>query len=273
MHRENKEIFIDGQRVLYCEKNSKRKKIIVLLHGYPGNYEGLMDLANNLGKKYRIIMPNFPSCGGSDPLKTENNLKNFAEWLKIFLETISVNKAIIIGHSFGSRVAMVFSATYPEMVEQMVLITPVLKPDSKFLYILSPYYKMAKLLPPMVRKKFLSNKPYEYVACKIVLKSKNNDLHKKIINRGIKELQYVYPTARIDLFEEFCKSDLIKMGDKIEAKTLIIAGGKDELVTKKSIEDFVNQVKNVSLETIENSGHLLPFESPESTAEIILSWI
>jgi pimeloyl-ACP methyl ester carboxylesterase len=270
---EEKIISINGKKVFYWEKIRGQKETVVLLHGYPGSYGHLMDLATNLGEKYRLVMPNFPSCGGSEPLEEEHNLKNYAEWLNAFLQKASVDRAIIIGHSFGSRVALAFSAAYPEKVARLVLITPVLKPDSLLVYLVLLKYEIAKLLPPNACKAFLSSKLYEYAACKIVLKSKNSEQQKKIIDRGIKELQHVDPLTQIDLFEDFYKSDLSPLGKKIKAKSLIVAGEKDEVATLKSIKGLFSHMEDASLKVIKNAGHLLPFEIPGETAKIIKLWL
>jgi pimeloyl-ACP methyl ester carboxylesterase len=271
MEFEKKEILISGKKVFYLEKGKKLKKTIVLLHGYPGNYETLLDLARKLGNRYRIVMPNFPSCGGSEPFKDDYNIKAYVEWLELFLKGISVKKATLIGHSFGARVALVFSIVYPKKIERLVLIAPVLRPDSPFKYILMPKYKIAKFLPAYASRAFLSSKIFEYVACKVV--SMNPEQQRNITRRGVVELQYVYPKAHVDLFEEFYNLDLTPLGKQIKAKTLVIAGKQDRFATLDAIEIFAGQIKKGVLKVAKNSGHLLPTEHPEIAAAFIKDWI
>ena len=77
-------IKINGQKTFYWEKNPAQKKVIVLLHGFPGTHDGMIDLASKLGN-YRMIIPDLPACGMSDCLEGKHNLKNYTEWLKDFL--------------------------------------------------------------------------------------------------------------------------------------------------------------------------------------------
>lgn len=272
MKFEDKTISINGRKVFYRQLGQEKQGTVVFLHGYPGNYEGLSDLAKEFGDTYRIIMPNFPSCGGSEPLEGSRNLNSFADWLSTFLMELKVNQVTIVGHSFGSRVALTFADSYPKKVKHLVLITPVLKADSMLVYVVLLKYKLAKLLSPRLQKKFLSSKLYEYVACKIVLKSKNSARHKKIIERGFKELEHVHPETQIDLFEEFYRSDLTLLTEKITIPTLVIAGQEDEVAVLKSIKEFAVHMKQVSLSVLKG-GHLVPFERPRAVANIIISWL
>jgi pimeloyl-ACP methyl ester carboxylesterase len=270
---EEKMVMIDGRKVFYFERGDKTQPALVLLHGYPGNYEGLLDVAHTLGNHWRIIIPNFPSCGGSEALAGKHNLEKFGQWLYDFLQHLSVENPVIIGHSFGSRVALTFAVKNPQKIRGLVLITPVLKADSVLVYVVLLKYKIAKLLPLRAQKAFLSSKFYEYMACKIVLKSKNPARQRKIIDRGFKELQHVNPDAQIDLFEEFYQSDLTVLGKKIMVPLLVIAGQKDEVATLRSMRALMATTKNAVLKIMKNSGHLVPFEKPVAIANSINEWL
>lgn len=145
-------VIINGQNFFYWEKNKKIKETIVLLHGFPGNHMGLIDLANYLGNDYHIIIPDLPACGQSEALKVIHNLKNYSAWLNLFLENLFINQAIIIGHSFGSRVALFFSVNYPEKVKKLILITPVLEVNGFIARIASIYYRIGEVLPKYLQK-------------------------------------------------------------------------------------------------------------------------
>ncbi len=56
-------ITLHGKKALYWKHESAKKGTIVFLHGFPGNHQGLMDLATELAKYYTIIMPDLPGCG------------------------------------------------------------------------------------------------------------------------------------------------------------------------------------------------------------------
>ena len=80
---------VNGCKTYYWEKNQGQNKTIVLLHGFPGSHQGLIDMANGLGN-YRIIIPDLPACGLSEPLKEKHNLENYSQWLNNFLKVLLI---------------------------------------------------------------------------------------------------------------------------------------------------------------------------------------
>src|SRR3989344_4937555 len=104
MKAQDKWVVINDRKVFYWEQQGHRpKETIVLLHGFPGNHLGLVPMASHLGSNYRIIIPDLPACGHSQDFEGDHSLNHYSDWLNDFLESLSINKAVIIGHSFGSR--------------------------------------------------------------------------------------------------------------------------------------------------------------------------
>jgi len=165
-----KEIVINSRRFYYWEQNHLNKTVMVLLHGFPGNHAGLIDMAKNLGD-YRIIIPDLPACGESESLEEKHNLESYSQWLNNFLESLSINKVSIIGHSFGSRVGLVFSSEYGDKVERLVLITPVVKVEGMIAKFVSMEYKIAEMLPCFLQKPWLQNKIHYKVGDMIIYKT------------------------------------------------------------------------------------------------------
>lgn len=266
-------ITINNRKFFYLDNNVP-KRVIILLHGFPGNHLGLIELANYIGgNNYRLIIPDLPACGFSDPLEKKHNLKNYSDWLNDFLENLSINEATIIGHSFGSRIALVFTNYYPKKVEKLVLITPVLKVDGLLNRVISIYYGITGMLPEYLQKIMLSNGFGKKVGDKIIFKSANPKIHEKIINRDIKEIKKIKPRVSIEIFNEFYKFNLISTGKEIKKHSLIIAGESDRISPLGPIRELVSQLSNVKLEIMKNCGHLLPLEKPKVTANIIKKWL
>ena len=246
---------------------------MVLLHGFPGNHFGLLDLAKKLGGEYRIIIPDLPACGQSEELPGVHNLNSYAAWLAGFLENLSVPHAIIIGHSFGARVALVFSAWYPNNVSKLVLITPVVEERGFLAHLATLYYKIGEALPVSLQKEWVSSRFFKTIGDTILFKSSNLGLHKKIIHRDIKELKKIDQRVVIELFGEFYSTNLISLGKKVRAESLVIATDKDEIAMLPSVKLLVSNMDMVSLQVIKDAGHLVPLEEPSAVADIINSWL
>ena len=146
MRFQKNSISIHGKKTSYWEKHHTQKPTIVFLHGFPGSHRGLVTVADSI-PDHRLLIPDLPACGASESLGTEYALKPYAAWLNDFLTSLAIERAVIIGHSFGARVALRFGLDHPEKVEKLVLIAPVTKVDSLIGGLSALYYKVALALP------------------------------------------------------------------------------------------------------------------------------
>lgn len=263
-----------GVESYYFEKNPQSKEVVVILHGFPGSHGGLVDLANAFGKKYRIIIPDLPGCGQSSPLKAKHVLENYASWLDDFLRSLSIEeKVTVIGHSFGSRVALFFAIKYPEKVQGLVLITPVLKVDGLVARLGLFHGHITNVLPARFKKLWLSNALYQRAAHYAVFESASPQKRQEIMLRDSYEYENLNPQRTMEIFDEFYQSELPAPGKKFPFGVLIIAGDKDKIAPLSPIKTFAGQLPESSLEIMENAGHLLPLEEPLATAKIITAWL
>lgn len=265
-------VMIRGKNFFYWEKNKKSGDAIVLLHGFPANHIGLLDFAHCFNEKYRIIIPDLPGCGQS-ALLPSHTVKNYADWLHSFLKSIAIRDAVIIGHSFGSRIALLHAMQYPETIKKSVLVTPVLRADSFIARIAVLYYKIADILPKHLQKAWVSNAFVKKLGDAIVFNSSDKKILQKMIKRDLKELKRVNQRVIIELFDEFYAIPLIPLGKKITVDSLVIASGKDKIATVASVEKLVSQFDNVSFEILENEGHFVPSENPSALANLIEKWL
>jgi pimeloyl-ACP methyl ester carboxylesterase len=265
-------IVVNGLKTFYWEKNQGQENVIILLHGFPGNHEGLVDMANGLGN-YRIIIPDLPACGLSERLAEKQNLENYSQWMNSFLELLSINRPIVVGHSFGSRIALVFDGHYPEKVKELVLITPVVKVEGLIVRFLSVEYEIAKILPQYLRSAWLSNKINRKVENTIIFKSASPKRRQELMAREKRELKHLNPQTSIELFDEFYRFSLIPIGETIKTKSLVIAGDLDEIAPLDSVRELAEQLTNSEFVTMKNCGHIVVAEKPLTTASIIRNWL
>lgn len=119
---------------------------IVFLHGGPGGSS--MDFEMTTGEKlaekgFFVIVYDRRGEGRSNVDSVVYNFKETGKELKEILISLGINKANLLGHSFGGIVAAFFAAEYPDMVKNLVLTgTPVSMQES-FKAILENAYKVS----------------------------------------------------------------------------------------------------------------------------------
>ena len=115
-------ITVDGVRLHYVEQGSGTP--LVLLHGNESMIEdfqcsGLIDLA---AKKYRVIAFDRPGFGHSERSRgTIWTPEAQARVIAAALKKNGVPSAIVLGHSWGTLVALALAVKYPQEVQALVL--------------------------------------------------------------------------------------------------------------------------------------------------------
>src|SRR5689334_24055306 len=113
---------LDGVRLHYVERGNGRP--LVLFHGNGSMIQdfessGLIHLA---AAKYRVIVFDRPGFGHS--LRPRNVVwtpEAQADLFKKALDRLSVQRAIVLGHSWGASVAVALAIRHPSLVEALVL--------------------------------------------------------------------------------------------------------------------------------------------------------
>ena len=133
-------ITVEGVRLHYVERGTGTP--LVLLHGNGSMIEdfqssGLIDLA---AKKYRVIAFDRPGFGHSGrPRSTIWTPAAQADLIAAALEEIGVPRAIVLGHSWGTLVALALAAKNPQKVQALILASGYYYPNARAdVVILSP---------------------------------------------------------------------------------------------------------------------------------------
>lgn len=137
---------------------------IVLLHGWGQNIEMMRPIGDNFQDKFRITILDFPGFGESDEPKSAWTIEDYELMLEEFLKKVNVKKPIVIGHSFGGRVAIRYCARNP--IEKLVLFgSPCIRIQEE-LSIGVKILKKLKQLPGLngigeYMKKFIGSRDYK----------------------------------------------------------------------------------------------------------------
>ena len=96
---------------------------IVLLHGFTGSAETWTPLRQKLDSAYRVIAIDQPGHGqsSSPPDPDRYRLDRFASDLAFLLDSLDIERAVVLGYSMGGRAALRFAVDYPRVVAGIVL--------------------------------------------------------------------------------------------------------------------------------------------------------
>jgi pimeloyl-ACP methyl ester carboxylesterase len=94
---------------------------LVLVHGLGGSAANWTELAPLLARDYRLLVPDLPGHGRSEPLAAVSGLQPYADRVAAVVEHEAMAPAPVVGHSLGGLVVLRLALRRPELVSALVL--------------------------------------------------------------------------------------------------------------------------------------------------------
>ena len=110
---------VDGARVRYVDRGTG--PAVVLIHGFASALETWNGVIPLLEKDHRVIALDLKGFGWTDRPEGDYSPQTQAKLLWHLLEARGVEKAAIVGHSWGSSVALAAVLLHPERVSRIAL--------------------------------------------------------------------------------------------------------------------------------------------------------
>jgi pimeloyl-ACP methyl ester carboxylesterase len=217
------------------------KKVIIVLHGWGQSIKDWYIIKSMFSDNFIAInLPGF----GREPLVSKNfTIPDYANWVIEKISKIEGQK-ILLGHSFGGRVASYISSQKPELLKGLILY------GAPCIY--RPSFK--------VKLKIFINKLKNKLGIKKNI-FKNTEMQKA------KEdgLDIIFKNA-----VNFDQTDNLK---NIKTKTLLLWGEKDQSVPLKIAREIEKLIPKSKLVIMEKLGHNAHKENPYLFYGIIKKFI
>ena len=142
-----------------AKPDSPWHKTVILLHGKNFNGYYWKDVMAFLVKAgYRVIVPDQPGWGRSDKTDLHYSFHLLSYAMDRLLDSLQVQKVVVVGHSMGGMLAARFAMLYPGKVERLILEDPIgLEDYRKFV----PYQTTEQLFEKEKSATYESYKKYQ----------------------------------------------------------------------------------------------------------------
>ncbi len=228
---------------------------IVILHGLMGglsNFHGVTEHFPLNG--YKVIIPELPIYD-NPMLKT--NVKQFAKFLKKFIEHKGLKDVILLGNSLGGHIGLLHTKLYPELVKALIIT------GSSGLY----ESAMGDGYPRRGDYEFIKKKAQDVfydpdVATKEIVDEVFATVNDR--NKIVKTLAIAKSAIRHNM-----ANDLPNM----KTPTCII-WGKNDTVTPPDVADLFHELlPDSDLFWIDKCGHAAMMEHPQEFNQLMADWL
>jgi pimeloyl-ACP methyl ester carboxylesterase len=117
-------VAIDGMRLHFVSKGAGSP--VIFLHGNSGSHLDFPDeLIDKVARQFRVIVLDRPGHGFSErDDQRVITVEHQAELLHAFLQALQLEQPLIVGHSWGGSLALVYALMHPEDYAGAVLLAP-----------------------------------------------------------------------------------------------------------------------------------------------------
>jgi pimeloyl-ACP methyl ester carboxylesterase len=97
---------------------------LLMLHGLGGTKISFLPTVAALASDYRTIAMDAPGFGDSDKPIGSYDAAFMARWAIALLDKLGIERADVLGHSMGGRVALELGMRHPDRINSLMLMTP-----------------------------------------------------------------------------------------------------------------------------------------------------
>jgi pimeloyl-ACP methyl ester carboxylesterase len=228
-----------GRKIHYavmCRNDSL--PLLVFIHGAPGAWYGYLNLMDDtlLQQKYKIVAIDRLGYGKSNYGNAETSTQIQALAVKEIIdrENYTKRKVVLLGRSYGAPMAAWLSIHYPQQIEKLFMISPVIDPQHEKFYWFSGIAKW---------------KPVQWMLPKML----NVATEEKYSHA--KEMKLMLPEW-----------------NKLYTPTYVISGADDRIADTCNYsfaKAHINNCQSVFLK-LQNTGHQVTYKHPELIRNLLL---
>jgi pimeloyl-ACP methyl ester carboxylesterase len=222
-----------------------------------------------LSDSYRIIALDLPGFGFSTREAEDMSIAGQVAYLRAFLDTLGIEKAILVGHSMGGAIAMAFVTEHAERVKALVLVSPATAGQLGRMRYLAPVlrpfvplFAWAVLYNPPLRRRWLSLAVHD-----------PRFLTPELIRRYGLPAHVRGNVGALQRWLMDRRRDRELRPEAIAAPTLIVWGASDRLLRPSGGERLQGQIRGSRLVVVPEAGHLVLEERPDAVNPLILDFL
>jgi len=269
-------VSIHGHQVGY--RRAGDGPVLLLLHGMAGSSRTWLPTMQLLQHDYTLLAPDFLGHGESAKPLGDYSLGNQASAMRDLLQRLGIDRATVVGQSFGGGVALQFAYQFPGLCQRLVLVSAggLGREVSWMLRLLTlpaAEYVMPVLFPSFVRdwgdsvSRFLRDRGVRNARAEEVWRA-----YASLTESGNRHAFVRTMRAVIDPGGQSVSAmDRLYLAARVP--TLIIWGDQDHIIPLDHAYQAHEAIPNSRLEIMHGVGHFPQAEEPIRFVELLADFL
>ena len=245
---------------------------VVMVPGMEGAKEFFQPQIDRMSGKYHIVACDLAVRKPS----ISTSIKDYAAEVLKTMDSLGIEKAVVLGESMGGMVVQEIATSHPERVLALVLVNTFDNARTRMGF--GPnMFTLATLVHNLVFLPFLNDR-MRFRLLMWVGRHRGFVLDPSPGNRDL--VQYFFdhkpecgPGGFLDRFLACGRQWYTEKLKDIRVPTLVIRGTEDRLVSPEATVQFVGRIPGARLALVEGGGHCCSFTVPDVTTNAVLDWL
>lgn len=213
--------------------------VVVLVHGSGLSGRYMIPTAERLAPDFKVYLPDLPGFGDSGKPSRVLDVPELADALAAWMEATGLDRAALMGNSFGCQIIADLAARHPERVERAVLQGPTTPPDER-----SWFWQFVR---------WRQNQRYNPPSLGPV----THDDYRKC---GLRRLFWSFQYQLTDPIEEKLP--------RIRAPVLVVRGAQDPIADQRWCEEVTRRLPCGRLAVIPGVAHTLVYTAASALVRV-----
>lgn len=268
---------VHGHEVAY--RAAGEGPVLVLIHGIAGSSNTWSTVMPLLAEDYTVIAPDLLGHGESAKPRGDYSLGAYASGIRDLLTVLGAERATFVGHSLGGGVAMQFAYQFPQMCERLALVASGGFGKDVNLLLRAIAAPGSEYVLPVVLTRHLHG-----VAGTVGRVFGGMGLRGNPLLTEVWDSYTRLTDARAQrAFVHTIRSVIDVAGQRVSARdrlylaqevpTLIVWGDRDAVIPVEHAHIAHELMPDSRLEIVEDAGHFLPFEQPETLEGLLRDFL
>ncbi|MDH3518556.1 MAG: alpha/beta hydrolase [Acidimicrobiia bacterium] len=259
---------------------------MILVHGLGGSHVNWSQVAPRLCAHAEVLAIDLPGFGLSAPAR-HGDLEAHVEALRS-VAGAQQEPATLIGNSMGGLVAMMLAALHPDLVSELVLVSPA-APLPRFAPPPSPRIAAQLLLQSMpgvgaaltnaYRTRLTPAQQVHLALSSIAVQPVSPDAIDEAVD--LARIRSTYPWVG-RAFSESAASvrswlmrpgKYMEMARSIDKPTLVVWGDRDPVVSPRALESLLQHRPDWQASVFAGVGHVPQLETPVRFVDTVIEWL
>ena len=265
---------VDGKEIHYQEAGKLNATPLILIHGFASSTLVWSKVFLNLAEAgYRVIAPDMLGYGyTSKPRNAQYTIKSQAHMIVGLMDQLGIDKATIVGSSYGGAVAATIALDYPERIERLTLVGAVNNNDPLRFKLMRLFG--ARVVGDLVSPLLIGSRRLLRMRMKRVY-----DRHEWVLDERRVDARHL-PLRAAETHRAILRTvrgwdadRISRDAHLIRKPTLLLWGENDQEIPLADGKRLHHQIPGSRLIVFQKCGHLPHEEYPEEFVEVISNFV